>query len=131
MAQPAIGEVLTTIEPMALPKGIRIANDVDRDLVVWADRLRFKQILYNLLNNAVKFTAQDGKVSISSGGDEESTEITVSDTRGWNPTGGTAGHLQRVSSGRHHYQGREGRHRAWTGDHAASGGKARRRNLGR
>jgi PAS domain S-box-containing protein len=80
LAQPAIGEVLTTIEPMAMPKGIRIANEVDRDLMVWADRLRFKQILYNLLTNAVKFTPQNGKVAISSSGDEESTEITVSDT---------------------------------------------------
>ena len=40
LAQPAIGEVLTTIEPMASPKQIRIVNHVDPKLVVWADRLR-------------------------------------------------------------------------------------------
>ena len=79
VAQPAIGEVLTTIEPMAFPKQIRIVNEVNENLVVWADRLRFKQILYNLLTNAVKFTPQNGRVSISCRTDEESVELAVSD----------------------------------------------------
>jgi PAS domain S-box-containing protein len=80
LAQPAISEVLTTIEPMASPKQIRIANEVLPELVVWADRLRFKQILYNLLSNAVKFTSPGGSVSISSTNLEESIEIAVRDT---------------------------------------------------
>jgi signal transduction histidine kinase/CheY-like chemotaxis protein len=80
LAQPAIGEVLTTIEPMASPKRIAIVNRVDPDLVVWADRLRFKQILFNLLSNAVKFTPEGGTVSFSSTGREESIEIAVQDT---------------------------------------------------
>ncbi len=80
LAQPAMAEVLSTIEPMASPKNIRIANEVDPGLIVSADRLRFKQILYNLLSNAVKFTPQDGSVSISSGTREESIQIAVRDT---------------------------------------------------
>jgi CheY-like chemotaxis protein/two-component sensor histidine kinase len=83
LAQPAMSEVLTTIEPMASPKHIRIGNEVDSDLVVFADRLRFKQILYNLLSNAVKFTPEGGSVSISasvsSGTREESIEVAVQD----------------------------------------------------
>lgn len=77
---PAMTEVLTTIEPIAFPKHIQINQDLDPNLVVWADRLRFKQILYNLLSNAVKFTPPGGSVSISSRTREESIEIAVEDT---------------------------------------------------
>lgn len=80
LVQPAMNEVLSTVEPMASPKHIRIGNNVDPQLVVWADRLRFKQILYNLLSNAVKFTPEEGSVSISSSTREESIEIAVHDT---------------------------------------------------
>jgi PAS domain S-box-containing protein len=80
LAQPAMSEVLATIEPMAQPKHIQIVNDVDPKLVVWADRLRCKQILYNLLSNAVKFTPPGGSVSVSSSTREESIEIAVQDT---------------------------------------------------
>ena len=75
-----MAEVLSTIEPMALPKNIPIGNEVDPEMVVWADRLRFKQILYNLLSNAVKFTPQGGSVSIFSSTHEESIQIAVQDT---------------------------------------------------
>lgn len=84
LAQPAMSEVLTTIEPIASPKHIRITNEIAPDLVVFADRLRFKQILSNLLSNAVKFTPQLGRISISAsisgGAGEESVEIAVQDT---------------------------------------------------
>jgi PAS domain S-box-containing protein len=80
LAQPAISEVLTTIEPMAVPKQIRIDNRIDPTLVLWADRLRAKQILYNLLSNAVKFTPEGGSVSISSSVHDEYIEIAVRDT---------------------------------------------------
>ena len=38
--------------------------DHGKDLIVFADRVRFKQILYNLLSNAVKFTPNTGRVDI-------------------------------------------------------------------
>ena len=80
LAQPAMNEVLSTVEPMASPKQIAIRNDLDPQLVIWADRLRFKQILYNLLSNAVKFTPEHGSVSISFATNDEAIEIAVQDT---------------------------------------------------
>ena len=80
LVQPALSEVLTNIEPLALPKQIRIGTGVAPDLVIRADRLRFKQILYNLLSNAVKFTPEGGAVSIASKIHEEAVEFTVHDT---------------------------------------------------
>jgi PAS domain S-box-containing protein len=79
-AEGALAEVLSTIAPMAIAKQIRIDNAMDPSLVVWADRVRFKQILYNLLSNAVKFTPESGMVCVSSASQEASVEICVSDT---------------------------------------------------
>ena len=79
-AEAALAEVLSTVSPIANAKQIRIDNAIDPSLVVWADRLRFKQILYNLLSNAVKFTPESGKVCVSSASQEESVEISVADT---------------------------------------------------
>lgn len=80
LVQPAMAEVLSTIEPMAVQKQIRIATPMDPELVIWADRLRFKQILYNLLSNAVKFTPAGGTVSISSEVHDPAIEFSVEDS---------------------------------------------------
>ena len=46
-----VPEVLSVLRPLAMAKKIRI-EDTGENLSVYADRVRFKQILYNLLSNA-------------------------------------------------------------------------------
>jgi PAS domain S-box-containing protein len=58
-------EVLSTIRPLAMAKNIRVEEKWDSQPVIYADRIRFKQILYNLLSNAVKFTPKDGRVEVA------------------------------------------------------------------
>ena len=60
----ALPEVLSTIRPLAMIKNIQVQQKLKTDLLVYADRVRFKQILYNLLSNAVKFTPKDGRIDI-------------------------------------------------------------------
>jgi PAS domain S-box-containing protein len=61
----AMPEVLSIIRPLAMAKKIHIEQSGE-NLSVFGDRIRFKQILYNLLSNALKFTPEGGKVAIKS-----------------------------------------------------------------
>lgn len=74
--------VTTMLASKAGAKNIRLVNDVQSDLPkLLADGRKLKQILANLISNAVKFTPQNGKVSTSARyGDKDGFVITVRDS---------------------------------------------------
>lgn len=76
----AVGEVLSTIRPLARDKRIRLAAEGGAGCQVFADRIRFKQILYNLLSNAIKFTPAKGEVRLEAEVVQGQLTVAVSDT---------------------------------------------------
>ena len=74
----ALPEVLSVIRPLAMAKKIRIEH-AEETFSVYADRVRFKQILYNLLSNALKFTPEGGTVRVE-GSTGDLVCIAISDT---------------------------------------------------
>jgi PAS domain S-box-containing protein len=78
----ALEEALSLMRPLAAERGIELLTPVSgQDYYVMADRQRFKQVLLNLLTNAVKYTSLDGKVTIACSLTESGTmRIVVSDT---------------------------------------------------
>jgi len=76
----AIQEVLSVITPLADSKKIEIEDSVGKEWVLGADRIRIKQIFYNLLTNAVKFTPEEGRVRIDAFRERDFVRFRVSDT---------------------------------------------------
>jgi signal transduction histidine kinase len=76
-----VASCLAMISERARERHIRIAADVGSQPMVWADLRGMKQILLNILSNAVKFSHDGGAVTITSGLDSGGgVVIMVSDT---------------------------------------------------
>lgn len=64
---------------LALKKDISMQYNVDPEISVYADRVRFKQVIYNLVSNAIKFTSNRGSVIVSAVRTGDSIRVSVSD----------------------------------------------------
>jgi PAS domain S-box-containing protein len=62
----ALDEVLAEVRPLATKKGLALQVEIAYDLpCVHADSVRFRQICFNLLTNAVKFTPVGGTITVT------------------------------------------------------------------
>jgi len=77
----AIEEVNILLTSMAEKKRIGISTDLtDNTIVIEADKTKFKQILYNLLSNSLKFTPNNGTVVVSANVKDEMLHVGVKDS---------------------------------------------------
>lgn len=75
-----VREVVETFSPAVNEKGLALLTEVPEGITLFSDRRRIKQVLMNLVSNAVKFTDQ-GSVKLSARVLEgEFLEMSVADT---------------------------------------------------
>ncbi len=72
-------EVFASFKLAANEKGIKLVNQTATVPTVMLDEHRFRQILFNLVGNAVKFTAH-GTVTVAASYTNKTLEVSVSDT---------------------------------------------------
>ena len=78
---PLVSEVLSEIEISSAETGVSVEGEVPPDLPpVYADRERVHQVLFNLLDNAVRFTPPGGHVVVRASRRNGNCEIRVEDT---------------------------------------------------
>jgi signal transduction histidine kinase/HAMP domain-containing protein len=78
--RPIIEDVMSLVQPQSDSKDLAVRAEVPEDLpTVLADRARFRQVLVNLVSNAVKFT-DAGEVVISASTGEGWVTVSVSDS---------------------------------------------------
>jgi PAS domain S-box-containing protein len=71
---PVVDAALNVVEPQAGDRGVEISNAVSgfaEELWCDADEERVRQILLNLLTNAIKFTEPGGRITLSAGTAEQ------------------------------------------------------------
>jgi PAS domain S-box-containing protein len=80
--RPLVEECLALMAPLAQQRPVRLQL-VDRDALdchVRADPLRLKQVLLNLLGNAIKYNRSDGQVTVQALVGDQRVELRVIDT---------------------------------------------------
>ncbi|HKO60465.1 MAG TPA: ATP-binding protein [Pyrinomonadaceae bacterium] len=92
--QPAVDEVLSSLEGKAEAMEVAVKNDVGVDVNVYVDPRRLEQMLTNLVDNAIKFNRKGGSVSVrwDQSADRSRDRIIVEDTGEGIP----AHHLERL-----------------------------------
>jgi PAS domain S-box-containing protein len=81
-ANVALEEVAAGFRPTAAAKSLRLETIANQPQQINADRVRFKEVLYNLIGNAIKFTPSGGSIKASIGdcGEAGFCTFTVDDT---------------------------------------------------
>lgn len=85
-------EVLEQMHLLLEVKAIRITPPRGGPVEVWGDRNRLKQVIVNLLDNAIKYTAEQGRISIKVYTDADMGVIAIED----NGIGIGADHQNRI-----------------------------------
>ena len=75
-----VADVVDMMESLITQKGLELALDVPSNLPsIYLDGLRIRQVLLNLVNNAIRFT-DTGKITVSAQARDEEIRVTVADT---------------------------------------------------
>ncbi len=75
-----ISETVKRLAPLARERGITLESVIKEDVTAQLDPISFQQVIYNLVDNAIKYTGRGGNVRIGLSRTGKKAIIQVSDT---------------------------------------------------
>ena len=75
-----IGAIIDQIGPLANSKDVSITEDIPNSLTLYGDIELLIRLFMNLLDNAVKYTPEDGRIIISAEKVQDSVQISINDS---------------------------------------------------
>ncbi|QNU68339.1 HAMP domain-containing protein [Ruminiclostridium herbifermentans] len=75
-----VDEVIQLLEPSILKKKIKLHVNVNPNIVILVNKYRIKQMLINLIDNAIKYNHENGSIFINANKLHGTTTISVRDT---------------------------------------------------
>lgn len=58
----------------------KFLNEIEKDVYIYGDRFSFSSVIYNLIENAIKYSPADAEITVKLSGDEKNVMLTVQDT---------------------------------------------------
>lgn len=74
-----VDDAISANETSANEKQITVIKDVDAGIIVNADREKIQQVMYNLINNAIKYSKPKSSVTVTAVKTDKETKICVAD----------------------------------------------------
>ncbi len=74
-----MAELVDVTKKMALKKNIRIEESTDKDMEIFGYREKLERALLNIVDNAIKYTAKNGRVSITTSKSSSNAVIKIQD----------------------------------------------------
>ncbi|MCP4252242.1 MAG: response regulator [Candidatus Scalindua sp.] len=78
-----VSEIRNTIESLSSlfkEKGIKVVNNTTTPLDIEADRMLIKELIHNLVSNAIKYTNGNGVVTLDNSLNEDNVKVSIKDT---------------------------------------------------
>lgn len=58
----------------------KFLTEIEKDIYIYGDRFSFSSVIYNLIENAIKYSAADAEITVALTGDEKNAYLSVKDT---------------------------------------------------
>ncbi len=72
--------VADEMRPLAEERAIALVEHADEPLTIWADEDKLLHVMFNLVENALKFTPRGGTITLSAARENQHALVTVTDT---------------------------------------------------
>ena len=74
-----VNDIFADLKPKANERSVRLQNNVAENITVDADAGRLGQVLYNLVDNAIKYGRKEGNIHVSANNDSKEIVVCVQD----------------------------------------------------